>query len=121
MGEWQNAFMAYTTGTAFNVSLSHDQVSLLAFIDAGKYQEWKSRSGISNFIPCFRALERRGLAEHNPAAKAPADGGPSASEKVRIKLKWVYRLTPAGKHVLELLKLAGLVPTLTAANQDRAA
>lgn len=99
---WQDAFTAYTTGMAFHVSLSHDQVNCLAAIGAGKYSEWRSRSGRSTFIPVFRNLERRGLAEHNPAAVFVGFGTPG------VKLKWVYRLTPAGEHVLALLKIAGV-------------
>lgn len=113
MSDWQNAFTSYTTGTAFSIGLSHDQVSLMAYVGAGKYDQWSSRSGHHTFIPCVHALIRRGLVEHNPVMKA---GLPK-----NVKAKWVYRLTPAGKHVLELLKLAGLVPVLVVANQDCAA
>ncbi len=113
MADWQNAFTTYATGMAFNISLSQDQASLLAYIGAGKYDQWVSRSGHSIFVPTWRGLHRRGLAEHNPACLARLPN--------RMKAKWVYRLTPAGKHVLELLKLAGVATEVIAANDAKAA
>lgn len=99
---WQDAFSAYTTGWAFNLSVSHDMATLLACLGNGHpYGEWRSRSGRHTFIPVFRQLERRGLIEHNPMALIALPGG--------VSLKWVYRLTPAGQHVYELLKLSGAV------------
>lgn len=109
---WQDDFTAYTTGWAFNLALSHDQASLLAHIGAGyRFGEWESRTGRQTFIPTFRALERRGLAEHNQLAKAPGPLPPHA------KLKWIYRLTPAGSATLELLRLAGVVPAAEAKSE----
>lgn len=99
---WQDAFSAYTTGWAFNLSISHDMATLIACLGGGQpYSEWRSRSGRHTYVPVFRQLERRGLAEHNPMALGALPVG--------TKLKWVYRLTPAGQHVYELLKLSGSV------------
>lgn len=98
---WQDAFSAYTTGWAFNLSISHDMATLIACLGSGTpYNEWRSRSGRHTYIPVFRQLERRGLAEHNPMALGTLPAG--------AKLKWVYRLTPAGQHIYELLKLSGV-------------
>lgn len=103
---WRDNFTNHTTGTAFNLRLSHDQASLLAFLENYEGGEWRSRTGRSTFIPCFHGLERRGLAEHNPAAKVVGMTTP------HVKLKWVYRLTPAGKCVLKLLKFARVIKGL---------
>lgn len=111
---WQDAFQNYTTGMAFHIGLSHDQASLLDAIAAGEYQNWLSRTGRNNFIPAFRALERRGLAEHNPAAKIV---GMSTRG---VHLKWVYRLTPAGHHVHALLKLSGVIAERPKAESEAA-
>ncbi len=101
MSNWQDAFTAYTTGWAFNLSISHDMATLIGCLGSGQsYQQWRSRSGRSTFIPVFRQLERRGLIEHNPMALAALPEG--------VSLKWVYRLSPAGKAVYELLKLSGV-------------
>lgn len=103
---WQDQFTAYTTGMAFNISLSHDHADLLAVLGAGykPFHGWRNRNGRSNFIPVVNGLIRRGLVEHNGAAKVFGMTTPG------VKLKWVYRLTPAGERVLELLRLAGIAP-----------
>lgn len=99
---WQDNFTQYTTGFAFNLTLSRDMASLIESIGNDDYAAWQSASGRSSFIPTFRSLERRGLAEHNPMM-AVGMGLPA-----NVKPKWTYRLTPAGHHVLELLRLTGV-------------
>ena len=101
---WQDKFTNYATGMAFNLSLSHDHADLMAVIATGlSTAGWKSRSGRSTFIPTVDGLIRRGLVEHNPAARIVGFSTPG------VKLKWVYRLSPAGERVLDLMKLAGVV------------
>lgn len=103
--EWQDSFTRYTTGFAFTLTLSRDQASLLEAIgvDANAaVQDWVSATGRNDFIRAFHGLKRRGLAEHNPMM-APGMGMPA-----NMKPKWVYRLTPAGQHVLALLRLSGV-------------
>ena len=99
---WQNKFDTYVQGTAFNLSLSRNHISLLFAIEADTYLGWTGKGGRSSFIPTFHALERRGLAEYNPAAKLVGFRHP------HVKLKWVYRLTPAGQKVAELLRLTSI-------------
>ena len=100
---WQDQFTAYTTGMAFNISLSHDHADVLTLIaSGGKLHAWTNRSGRSTFVPTVNGLIRRGLIEHNGAAKIVGINTPG------VKLKWIYRLTPAGERVLDLLKLAGI-------------
>lgn len=99
---WKDQFTAYTTGMAFNISLSHDHADLLAYIPHYEGGGWRNRNGRSNFIPVVNGLIRRGLVEHNAAAKIVGMTTP------HVKLKWIYRLTPAGERVLELMKLAGI-------------
>ena len=98
--KWQNDFANYVTGTAFLISLSRNQISMLRHIEANKnINQWKSVSGYDNQVPTIRQLERRGLMEHNPAAKVGAE------LPTGVFPKWIFRLTPAGKKVLELLDL----------------
>lgn len=100
---WQDQFTAYATGFAFNMSLSHDHADLLVHIgDQAPMPGWRNRNGRSNFIPVVNGLIRRGLVEHNAAARIVGMNTPG------VKLKWIYRLTPAGEHVLALLKLSGV-------------
>lgn len=107
---WHDQFAAYTTGWAFNLSVSHDMAGLIACLGSGEsYTQWRSRSGRSTFIPVFRQLERRGLIEHNPMARGTLPAG--------VTLKWVYRLTPAGEHVYALLKMSNAVPSVDAESE----
>ncbi|MBN7764118.1 hypothetical protein JYP52_23600 [Nitratireductor aquibiodomus] len=90
---WQQAFQSFTTSTAFAMQLSHAQVRAL---DAIKNDTWQG-SDYHMFYASARALQRRGLVEFNRPVK-----GESRS--------WIYRLTPAGELVLDLIFLAGAVP-----------
>lgn len=103
---WQDKFREHSTGLAFHLSLTGDQASALAAIEDGTYLKWQSASGRNSFNPAFRALERRGLAEHNPAVRLVGWSHP------HIKLRWIYRVTPAGKHALQMLRLANVIPEL---------
>jgi hypothetical protein len=105
---WQNAFASYTTGVAFHIALSHDQSSLIAHLGFLRpYSTWQGRSGRNMFVATVRALIRRGLVEHNPMVLTRLPHG--------VKVKWIYRLTPAGEHVFYLLKFSGLAEISTSA------
>lgn len=111
MSDWRDDFTRYTTGFAFQLSLSRDQASLLEAISLapkGFPADWVGASGRGTFVPCVKALDRRGLIEHNPAHALNERG---------VTIKWHYRLTPAGQHVLELLRLSGVAVTRRAANE----
>lgn len=98
--KWQSNFTNYVTGTAFLISLTHNQVSMLKHIGHHqKITDWKSSSGYDTQVPTIKQLERRGLVEHNPAAKA------NAGLPVGVFPKWIFRLTPAGERVLELVEI----------------
>lgn len=113
MSEWQDDFTRYSTGFAFNLTLSRDQANLLEAIGFNAWEGWTGFSGRGNFIPVVKALIRRGLVEHNPiihAANRPANSRP----------KWFYRLTPAGQHVLALLRLSGVAVATDPASVEAA-
>lgn len=102
----RNVFREYVTGTAFSLQLCKTHIWALAHIGAntlGYHERSKGPRVVSpaieplvdNFVGPVKALIARGLVEHNPnwgKNKRPA-----------------YSLTPAGEHVLALLKLAELV------------
>lgn len=113
------AFAHYVTSTAFHLSLSRAMALCLHHVD--NYEKlWrssrpelrgnitvaqglqKSERGYDNFIPAIHALERRGLVEHHDAPPLP--NGNHDWSALR------YSLTEAGKHVLVLCALAGIVP-----------
>jgi hypothetical protein len=64
-------------------------------------------NGRNSFIGAYRALEDRGLAEHN---KAIHEAG--GSRKAAAGMIWVYRLTPEGEKVFELLMMSGLISSV---------
>ncbi|MCV0348500.1 MAG: hypothetical protein K5863_00360 [Nitratireductor sp.] len=90
---WQQAFQSFTTSTAFAMQLSHAQVRALDAIKSGSWQgnHWHM------FYASAHALQRRGLIEFNPHENGK-------------KRDWIYRLTPAGELVLDLIFLAGAGP-----------
>ena len=91
---WQDNFAAYTTSVAFSVSLSKAQVRALEAIAT---DTWLG-GGFTMFFATAGALERRGLSEFNYA------------ERDNHNWKgWRYRLTPAGKLVLELARMSGAI------------
>lgn len=103
--DWREHFSAYTTSTAFSLQISKYQCALLCAIEDGTWSTWWTTGPRNHFYGMFLALDRRGLVERNEEHYSdPRWTG------------WRYRLTPAGKHVLALLRLAGLVPD-TAANE----
>lgn len=103
--DWQANFASATTGIAFSLQLSANMAALLPAIESGSFYDWTGHDGRRLFHPTFGALQRRGLAEHNPAWRAPN----CDSETLLARKEWSYRLTPAGEHVLALLRLAGVV------------
>ena len=86
---WQQNFQNYTTSVAFAVQLSTVQVRAL---DAIANNTWADGQFFM-FFATAQALQRRGLAEHNP--------------KRTSEHSWVYRLTPAGELVLQLVRMSG--------------
>ena len=134
MADATRAFRDYATRVSFNMSLSRNQVGHLAGIvmeieNDGLQNEFKSRMDARQdavveaggrpalFIVGRGSLVRMGLVENDPrwikanARKVPGDfwkyTGPP------------YQLTPAGKHVVELLRIAGLLPKAAANEQGK--
>ena len=100
-------FAKSVTQAAFHLTLSRNMIAALAMIGNQDTTAWSQERkfyfpGYDGFTSSFRAIERRGLAEHNPKLKKPLND--SLGDDV-----WIYRLTPAGKNVLELLIMSGLV------------
>jgi hypothetical protein len=110
MANWQDNFRGYATETAFAVSVSRAQVSLMAALEAEQWQGWSNAGGAGNLYTTFQALKRRGLAEYNDAKRDDGDWK-----------GWRYRLTPAGQMVLDLAKMAGVQSALAYAPVANAA
>ena len=90
-------FAAYSTGIAFNITLSKQMIMLLWFIGDGKcdYNLYQVHRGLRDGIASGRSLLHRGLV-WSPDPEWPGR----------------YEITEAGQHVLSLLRLAGLLETM---------
>ena len=91
-------FAAYATGTAFALTLSPHHIFGLGLLRNG---DWQTIQGYSRAVPMLRGLMRRGLVIHD---FIPIDRAPKGHRN--------YRLSEAGEHVVRLLELAGLLPTM---------
>ena len=102
------SFANYTTSLAFNMSLSKNMVIALAAI-AGYADRYDKKTYIAlgsydTAVTSARCLKDRGLVySYDP-------------EKPGL-----YKLTKAGELVIELLKEAGLIEVIQAANETKAA
>ena len=133
MSEASQTFRDYTTRISFNLSLSRNQVGHLAAavmeienehlgetkMDIQRNKREKevimAAGGRPNlFVVGYGSLCRMGLLVHDPRWKAVYG----------TKEFWkyngpAYQLTEAGKHVVELLRIAGLMPQVAANTQKR--
>lgn len=93
-------FANYVTNIAFHLSLSRSMCALLLALQVEmkrKDVSWMSETtGFGDFIPCVRALERRGLVKYYPEGK------------MNGKRKHHHILTKEGELVAQLVELAGL-------------
>jgi hypothetical protein len=104
MSEWKDKFKSYTMRTNFYLGLTRAQMELLCAV--ADDVEWdRFRSGPQtpfNFIASEGALTKRGLIER----KKDGRGRWTTGNVYDITNTCV--LTPAGKLVVELLKITGL-------------
>lgn len=130
------AFRDYATRISFNLSLSRNQVGHLAGIIAERdaYSAnpkigWLRRGEVGDesveanggrpnmFIVGRGALLRMGLIEHDPLFDRDQE-----RKKRGNRSEYdgpIYRLTPAGEHVADLLRIAGLIPKRAANTEIR--
>ena len=127
-------FRDYATRISFNLSLSRNQVGHLAGVvmeienEAYREADLSGRIDMRHdvvsisggkpnlFVSGRGSLERMGLV-------TPAPGWIEASQSVEKGAFWKYQgptylLTPAGEHIVELLRIAGLIPK-AAANSNK--
>ena len=129
MTQQDKAFRDYATRISFNLSLSRNQVGhlagVIADIELAKALGWDERydackdavadagGKLQLFVQGRGSLQRMGLI-------APAKGWQDYwDNKTKQSPPWPqYNLTPAGEHVVELLRIAGLLPQ-AAANTNK--
>lgn len=113
-------FAGYATRVAFDIRLTRTMIFYLSAVAALEqcgphemlnYENDRSISAQASamrrgeglmdiWVPSMKGLGERGLVEHNAAANSRGVGDPEPT--------WWYRLTPAGQHVMALLRIAGL-------------
>ena len=111
-------FSEYATSSAFRIDLTEKMAAALHVIDlydrnispSGERQfltDMKAEFGYLTdpFTTASRALLRRGLVEWHDLPKK-ADGHDDWSKKT-------WKMTEAGRHVVALCRLAGLVPNIS--------
>lgn len=101
-------FRAFTTSTAFSISMSRGMVDCL---DAAAKEDYQSIYTDRRHTPNWRALERRGLVwfkneEHGN------EWGSNGTRTVYGWRDWPWELTKAGKLMHALLTEAGLVMSM---------
>ena len=105
MSDWKEQFRGYSMRTNFCLGLTRTQMQFLcAVADDVMWDRWNFGSVHmpDNFIASETALEKRGLIQRKP----PRDKHKRWNNV--YELTHFCELTPAGKLVVELLKLTGL-------------
>lgn len=134
MSDSTRAFRDYATRVSFNLSLSRNQVGHLAAVvletendlSQMKFMERMKRKDDAIvesggrpplFVFGYGSLERMGLIEHDPRwIQANEDKTPGAYWKYTGPS---HQLTEAGRHVVELLRIAGLIPKAAANDKHK--
>lgn len=103
MSDESKAFREYATRVSFNISLSRNQIFCLWNCEqektGGRDEALAFGCAADMFVPGAKWLGQHGLV--------------TWTDPVTMTPKWSrhpYQLTEAGKHVLALLRIAGLVP-----------
>lgn len=114
--EWRDKFRASSMKVGFTLNLTRPMLEFLCATadgvlwDRSLYRD-AALAAPDNFLASFNALAKRGLVERNLAAHdSDAPFGHTT----------IYVLTPAGKAVVELVKLAGMFVEADAAIEKKA-
>jgi len=131
-----NRFRDYATRISFNLSLSRNQIGhLTGLVVEFEYadEDFAMRHAKGDeaciaaganprlFIAANKSLEQMGLIEHDPrwlAERDRVDNLKPGEPKVFRYTGPTLRLTEAGVHTVELLRIAGLIPR-AAANKGK--
>lgn len=106
MSEWKDNFRAYTMRMNFQLALTRPMMEFLCAVaedvwwDRSIYRD-HDRTAPDNFIASSHALVKRGLIELKKNYRA-------ARWQNVYEIRSRYELTPAGKAVVNLLKITGL-------------
>lgn len=109
---WQDHFRTLSIKVGFGLSLTRPMCEFLSAVaDDVHWDRAKYGSGLAfpdNFLATSAALVKRGLIEQKPEPERAAGMRRPATTSYELHSWTHWRLTPAGVHVVGLLKLAGL-------------
>jgi hypothetical protein len=130
MTENNRAFRDYATRVSFNLTLSRNQIANLRhivfelenepelskreYLDRANFTRAAGADYTSMWFVGFKSLERMGLISHHPRWTAiiqKFEAEKAAGKRVYMPTAFCpqYALTPAGEHVVELLRISGLI------------
>jgi len=107
---WKDKFRATAMKIGFSLNLTKPMLEFLCATadgviwDRGLYIQQSGQSNPDSFIATGRSLEKRGLIRHKSC-----DDVKKSYLKPHVYGEWTnYALTPAGRAVVQLVKLAGI-------------
>jgi hypothetical protein len=107
---WQDAFRSSCLQIGFGIKLTRAMVEYLSAVADGVCWD-RSKYGAAspypnNFLATSASLIKRGLIQEKPDSRTKRD---MVRQPDHVSFEWTnFELTPAGVHVVELLKLVGL-------------
>lgn len=106
------ALRSWTRGVSFTLAMGKTQVAILVSLHLSQNRPYWTQGFIGQhhkshqcFISAIRALHDRGLIDDAPGAKVDRSGQTVGQ---------IWTITPAGEHVVALLKITGIYDELRA-------
>lgn len=119
--EWQDAFKSYSTRIGFNMQLTRPMLEFLCACADDVYWDRVRFGSIffpDNWFSTEHALRKRGLVVRKP----PQEVAKRSAEAIRgVDQRPPWELTPAGRALVELLKVGGLFIPAEQATQKMSA
>lgn len=109
---WQSKFSDTVSTVAFHLTLSKRMVYTLELVAINNIHKCHDE-GFNHLVPAIRSLIERGLVQRHELPESYAKMDMCEKSHVYARHRF-YTLTPAGEHVVELLKLAGILRPVVA-------
>lgn len=121
---WRDQFKQHAIRVGFAVHLTRGMCEFLSAVADGVQWDRAAFGSCAafpdNWLSTTQALFKRGLIERKPDEELQAGKTRPARDKFEIHSWTVWQLTPAGAHVVELLKLAGMFVEADVAAEKKA-
>ena len=116
---WRARFQGATLRTSFCLALSQPMLEMLCAVADGVCYDralyFCGSAKPDNFIASSKALEKRGLIQDHPERQKL-----HTDEEIREGLQHIWKLTPAGEALVQLLRVTGVFIEADAAIQKKA-